>query len=61
MFFSKYHVIMLQNGGRNVARKSKKAKAAGREQHRQIKRAKKMQKKEKRKVALPARHRKGKN
>lgn len=51
---------MPHNGGQNMARRSKKAKAAGREQHRQIKRAKKMQKKEKRKMQLPARHRKGK-
>jgi hypothetical protein len=41
-----------------VARRSKKAKAAGREQHRQIKRAKKMAKKQKKKTELPVRHRK---
>jgi len=43
-----------------MARRSKKEKAAGREQHRQLKRAKKMQKKQKKNVGLPARHRKGK-
>jgi hypothetical protein len=31
-----------QSGGQNMARKSKKDKAAGREQHRQSQRAKKM-------------------
>ena len=41
-----------------MAKTSKKAKAAGREQHRQLKRAKEMQRKQKKKVALPARHRK---
>ena len=43
-----------------MARRSKKEKAAGREQHKQLKRAKKMQKKQKKNVGLPARHRKGK-
>ena len=43
-----------------MAKKSKKRKAAGREQHRQLKRAKKMQRKQKKKVELPSRHRKGK-
>ena len=38
-----------------MARKSKKDKAAGREQHRQLQRAKKMKMKEKKKVALPKR------
>ena len=45
-----------QSGGQNMARKSKKDKAAGREQHRQSQRAKKMKKKQKKKVALPKRH-----
>ena len=31
-----------QSGGQNMARKSKKDKAAGREQHRQLQRAKRM-------------------
>jgi hypothetical protein len=43
-----------------MARRSKKAKAAGREQHRQLQRAKKMKRKEKKNAALPAKHRKGK-
>jgi len=42
-----------------MARRSKKEKAAGREKHRQLKKAKKMQNKQKRKVELPARHKKG--
>jgi len=58
--FNKYHVVMLQNGGQNMARRNKKEKAEGREKHRQLKRAKKMQKKQKQKIELPARHRKGK-
>jgi hypothetical protein len=41
-----------------LTRKSKKEKAAGREQHRQALRAKKMQKKEKKKVTIPAKYRK---
>jgi len=48
------------NGGQNVARRSKKDKAAGREKHKQLVRARKMQKKQKKKVELPTRHRKGK-
>ena len=60
IFFSKYHVVMPYNGGQNVARRSKKDKAAGREKHRQLIKAKKMQKKQKKKVELPTRHRKGK-
>jgi hypothetical protein len=43
-----------------MARRSKKAKAAGREQHRQLQRAKKMKRKQKKNAALPARHQKGK-
>jgi hypothetical protein len=39
-----------------MARKSKKDKATGREQHRQSQRAKKMKRKEKKNVALPTRH-----
>ena len=41
-----------------MAKRSKKEKAIGREQHRQLIRTKKMQKKQKKKVALPQRHRK---
>ena len=52
--------FMPQNGGQNVAKRSKKEKAAGREKHKQMKKAKKMQKKQKKKIELPARHRKGK-
>jgi len=44
-----------------MARRSKKEKAAGREQHRQVQRAKKMKRKAKKNAALPAKHRKGKN
>jgi len=43
-----------------MVRRSKKEKAAGREQHRQMQRAKKMKKKQKRNVGLPKRHNKGK-
>lgn len=53
-------MVMPYNGGQNVARKSKKDKAAGREKHKQLKKAKKMEKKQKKKVELPTRHRKGK-
>jgi hypothetical protein len=51
---------MPYNGGQNVARRSKKDKAAGREKHKQLVRARKMQKKQKKKTELPTRHRKGK-
>ena len=60
IFFSKYHVVMPYNGGQNMARRSKKDKAAGREKHKQLVRARKMQKKQKKKTELPTRHRKGK-
>jgi len=43
-----------------MAKRSKKEKTAGREKHRQLKRAKKMQRNQKKKLALPAKHRKGK-
>jgi len=59
-FLRKYHGFCCKSGGHNLAKKSKKAKAASREQHRQSKRAKKMQRKQKKKLALPAKHRKGK-
>jgi len=52
-------MVMPLNGGRNMARRSRKEKAAGREKHRQLKKAKKMQKKQKKEVELPKRHRKG--
>jgi hypothetical protein len=42
-----------------VARKSKRKKAEGLEQHRQQMRAKKMQRKQKKRVELPKRHKKG--
>ncbi len=45
-----------QSGGQNMARRSKKDKAAGREQHRQLQRAKKMKRKQKNNAALPKRH-----
>jgi len=41
-----------------LTKNSKKAKAAGLEQHRQALRAKKMKRKEKKNIALPAKHRK---
>lgn len=44
-----------------MAKRSKKEKTVGREKHRQLKRARKMKRKQKKKVELPARHRKGKN
>ena len=43
-----------------MAKRSKKEKAAGREQHRQLKRAKKMQRKLKKRLELPQEHRKNK-
>ena len=48
----------LKVGGYDLAKKIKKEKAAGLEQHRQAKRAKKMKKKEKKKVTIPANYRK---
>jgi hypothetical protein len=45
-----------QSRGQNMARKSKKDKAASREQHRQSQRAKKMKRKQKKNVALPKMH-----
>ena len=48
----------LKGGGHDMTKKSKKAKAAGLEQHRQALRAKKMKRKEKRKVTIPANYRK---
>ncbi len=50
----------VKDGGSNVARRSKKEKAAGRAQHKQMKKAKKLQRKLKKTISLPARHRKGK-
>ena len=41
-----------------MSRRSKKEKAAGREQHRQQLRAKKMKRKQRKKVELPKKHRK---
>jgi hypothetical protein len=41
-----------------LPKKSKKEKAAGREQHRKLQKAKKMQKKQKKSVSLPAKHKK---
>jgi len=43
-----------------MAKRSKKEKVAGREQHRQLKRAKNLQRKQKKKVGLPKKHGKGK-
>jgi hypothetical protein len=44
-----------------VARRNKKEKAAGREQHRQLQRAKKMKRKQKKNIGLPQRHKKNRN
>ena len=52
---TKVHVL---DGGKNLTKKSKKDKSAGREQHRQALREKKMKKKEKKKVTIPANYRK---
>jgi len=43
---------------RNMAKRSKKEKAAGREKHRQMVRARKMERKQKKNVELPKRHKK---
>jgi hypothetical protein len=42
----------------NMAKRSKKEKAAGREKHRQMVRSKKMKRKEKKNAELPRRHKK---
>jgi len=60
MFLSKYHGLCHKLGSQNMARRSKKEKAAGREQHRQLLRAKKMRRKQKKNVELPKKHIKGK-
>ena len=51
-------VFRFKVGGHELTKKSKKAKAAGREQHRQALRAKKMKKKLKKSVTIPANYRK---
>ena len=56
--FKEVSRLCLKGGGHILAKKSKKEKSAGREQHRQSVRAKKMKKKEKKKVSLPAKHKK---
>jgi len=43
-----------------MAKRSKKEKAASREQHRQLQRAKKMKTKQKKTLELPQRHKKNK-
>ena len=61
--FSMYvcmHAIHESSGGQNMAGRSKKERAAGREQHRQLQRAKKMKKKQKKNLELPQRHKKNK-
>jgi len=61
--FSMYvcmHAIHELSGGQNMAGRSKKERAAGREQHRQLQRAKKMKKKQKKNLELPQRHKKNK-
>jgi hypothetical protein len=58
-FLKKNHrELCLNKGGHDLTKKSKKAKAAGREQHRQALRAKKMKKKLKKSVTIPANYRK---
>jgi hypothetical protein len=59
VFFSSIIIACGINGGQNMA-KSKKAKAAGREQHQQMLRTKKMAKKQKKTAMLPTRHQKNK-
>ena len=60
MFFNKYNWLCHKSGGQNMAKRSKKEKAAGLEKHRQLKKAKKLQRKQKKTVALPQKHRKNK-
>lgn len=60
MFFNKVPKVCCKSGGQNMAKRSKKEKAAGREQHRQLQRAKKIKKKQKKNSVLPKRHTKGK-
>jgi hypothetical protein len=50
--------VVCRKGECYLSRSSKKAKTAGLEQHRQALRAKKMKRKEKKKVELPAKHKK---
>ena len=60
MFLNEIIGLCCKSGGKNLARRSKKAKAAGREQHRQLKRAKKMKRKQRKNVGLPKSYTKGK-
>ena len=56
MFFSDRTMSFCLTEIRNMAKRSKKEKAAGREKHRQMVRAKKMKRKQKKNVELPKRH-----
>ena len=58
MFFSDKTMSFCLMEIRNMAKRSKKEKAAGREKHRQIVRARKMKRKQKKNVELPKRHKK---
>ena len=60
MFLNEIIGLCYKSGGKNLARRSKKEKAAGREQHRQLKRAKKMKRKQRKNVGLPKSYTKGK-
>ena len=58
MFFSDRTMSFCPMEIRDMAKRSKKEKAAGREKHRQMVRAKKMKRKQKKTVELPKRHKK---
>lgn len=58
MFFSDKTMCFCLMEIRNMAKRSRKEKAAGREKHRQMVRAKKREKKQKKNVQLPKRHKK---
>lgn len=58
MFFSDKTLSFCLMEIREMAKRSKKEKAAGREKHRQMVRAKKRERKAKKNVSLPKRHRK---
>lgn len=60
MFFNENPRVCCKSGGQNMAKRSKKEKAAGREQHRQVQRVKKMKRKQKKNSVLPKRHTRGK-
>jgi|GEM_PF-1224063 len=59
MFLKDINNAIMPFGCKNMP-KSKKEKVAGLEKHRQLQRAKEMKRKQRKKVALPAKHTKGK-